>query len=247
MESRPEDWRPTAGRLYRVRSEVNRDAPYYQMTMSLFEQYNITVLPVGTLVVAHYVPPDQGWPKVVPVSQASAKYRTEVWVHPDSLECVIGPAQVHVKRCKRANTLPVSYVPMDIYHRHGTFDGDALDCRWDRGLRDTHDFANAWSGNRCTGHCPHVALEVMNNDNRLSDILQGACWARDCLVVFCDRGKHRSMSAAELIKIFTGANIIADYPPHWCSRCPPLTARLVVDALLTGPASGGRSVGHMPR
>ena len=112
----------------------------------------------------------------------------------------------------------------------------ALDCRWDREDEDRHDFTLDADRESCTGACWHIAMELLDNNDRLHDILQGAQRQGE-LITFCKHGKHRSLGAALIIRVLCGSDIEADYPDHWCRACDNLNGFGLVECLLNGSAS----------
>jgi len=222
-----------AGLLYRVwRTPLNVCERRHLLLPHNAATNWVSTLPVNVQVVAHYDPPRDGYVKVVVVSRAMDTYRQSVYVDPACLQLVNGPEIVWVKRIFFYHDMAPTYTPQNYHRRMAVFDRGALDCRWSRKLgHDRHDLLDLEALGQCTGHCRHVAIEIMQDDDRLADILAAASVSQENLTVFCGRGRHMSMAAAEVIRVFTLASVMAEYPFHWCHRCPCLSCYDVVDCL----------------
>ena len=220
------------GRLYQVCADAGTH-PDAMAAMLHFAKHNIKIVPKGSLVVAHTDSPEDGWAKVVLVHpRAHAQYRHSIWLHPACLQLVKGPLTVEVKRELPTGRLPADYWPTR-QQKRGTWDGDALDCRWDRRLWEHNDYKREGHSNQHTGECAFVTLQILTDCDRLADILKAAQWPW-VLTCFCHHGKHRSLAAAKILQVLTGSRVEREYCRGWCSGCRQLNADMLVECLLYG-------------
>ena len=111
----------------------------------------------------------------------------------------------------------------------------ALDCRWPRRPgEDRFDLLDEATLGAHTGQCYTKAMEIMDGDDRLENIIAAASCPKQNLTVFCGHGRHMSLAAAEVIRVLTAATVKSEYPEHWCRRCSCLSCYHVVDCLLSG-------------
>ena len=69
-----------------------------------------------------------------------------------------------------------------------------------------------------SGRCEWVATAWASQPVVFCDMV-AACLTEGLLVVFCNYGKHRSYSAAMVVCLLTGANLVHDDEAIWCRCC----------------------------
>ena len=158
-------------------------------------------LPLNTIVlVLPHVDTDAGW---TPVLAPPAHF---TWVHPDCLCPVplpnVNAVNITVGHCKDRGSKPASHPEMLNHSRcSGTFFVGRtlyLDCRWNDHEHDSYE-------NKHSGHCREVCVCNAMSARRVADILRFATLlvTTNCTdaVVFCKRGKHRSVSAGVILQL----------------------------------------------
>ena len=69
-----------------------------------------------------------------------------------------------------------------------------------------------------SGRCECVATAWASEPDVFCDMVD-ACLTEGIFEVFCNYGKHRSYSAAMVVCLLTGANLVHDDEAIWCRCC----------------------------
>ena len=168
-------------------------------------------LPIGqTVLVLPEIPDDVGWTAVLTIvdSQDWLPFVHQTWVHPQCVKSVegnlISKCPLTVGHCQNRNEKKASHPELLLRNKHARagpwlYEQKLyLDCRWkDKRSGDYSDVKHS-------GHCLAVCLSVAAERQRVADILQFAHLLVDApgnAAVVCSHGKHRSVAAANILKL----------------------------------------------
>ena len=180
--------------------------PEYFSTCTDRECGDVEELPPGTKVlVLRKEDADVEWaPVVVADDRDGARF---TWHHPDCIEpCPAGTDLGLVTvghTCWRGRARPSHTV--ENLRDEGLL---LLDARWE----EADQSARATPG--CSGWCASVCVETASLPNRVADILTFASAGRSGYAL-CNRGKHRSLSAALILELFFGRRVDYQFASRW--------------------------------
>ena len=204
-------------------AQVYRQASEYPEQFEGFRAHQlrqVTDLPVGLTV---YCLPmrdsDMGWRAVIFNIKRETQLRSRLtWVHPQCLRVLprVGPKpQVEVhhtdKRSKHKATIDIGPEQIGVRNMHDML---ILDARWEYG----YGRANL----ECSGHCYALCESLASNDITFAFVLEFAESMRQFKDgrICCHRGKHRSVSAANVLAICFGMTIdMSHAAQERCHRC----------------------------
>ena len=178
--------------------------PEYFRTCTDRECADVEELPPGTKVlVLPKEDADAGWaPVVVADDRDGARF---TWHHPDCIKpCPAGLGLVTVGHTCSRGRAPPSHTVENLWRERLRL----LDARWpeaDQSARDTP---------YCSGWCASVCVETASLPNRVADILTFASAGRSGYAL-CNRGKHRSLSAALILELFFGRRVDYQFASRW--------------------------------
>ena len=183
--------------------------PEFFVTWNDRECADVEELPPGTKVlVLPKEDADAGWaPVVVADDRDGARF---TWHHPDCLKPFPAGSDLGVvtvgHTCSRGRDPPSHNVENLWCGAH--CQPLVLDARWeeaDQSARDT---------TYCSGWCASVCVETASLPNRVADILTFASAGRSGYAL-CNRGKHRSLSAAVILELFFGRRVDYQFASRW--------------------------------
>ena len=178
-------------------------------------------LPVGCCVIRlSAIDEDLGWAPVVYISPYSER-ACFTWVHPQCLVLDSDPQllePIRVGHVKDRNKTTASHPSFKWCKPRGSV-GYASNTHYlDARFEDNVSFDSESS---CSGHCFPLCCETAGSSNRMAVILRFAALRKGGLV-FCSRGKHRSVAAANILEFVFGRRIdygTCYYPPRNCHEC----------------------------
>lgn len=156
------------------------------------------LLPGTKVLLLPHTPADSGWAPVVVSDRAGGARFT--WHHPECIKLFAlsdlgGKVTVgHLLergRSSPSHNITTQRCGVSRTESHGLL----LDARWEEDVRGSRDTSG------CSGWCTCVCVETASLQNRVADILEFASWGESGVVV-CERGKHRSLSAAHILQLF---------------------------------------------
>ena len=180
----------------------------------------VTNMPVGTTVLClPMIAADCGWRAVITnVIYENRRHARFAWMHPQCLRAMptLGAKpriEVHHTgvRGRREASIDIGPKQIGVRPLNGRL---VLDARWEWSIgRDDHD---------CTGHCFALCESLAIQDQAFAIVLQFAERMREHHVglICCQRGKHRSVAAANLLERCFGLSVNMDYAAREkCYRC----------------------------
>ena len=195
--SHPPPAPPGLGRVVRRAS----DYPEAFHTYAFEHCSQVEELLLGTIVlVLAGEPADVGWAPIL-VANSEADCHNAVrftWHHPQCIEvlesCDLGGAIVvgHCRGWYPSHSL-IPKAPCGV--RRMIDQTLLLDARW------PDDIPRQRDTDKCSGLCASVCIETVSQPRRVAHILEFASKCESGCIV-CDHGKHRSLSAAVILKLF---------------------------------------------
>lgn len=176
----------------------------------------IIELPIGTTVlVLREQALDAGWAPVIfieGIAGTSLGTACFSWVHPDTIRMYDPPhpsATITVGHCGQRGRKEAT-------HNIGRIETGA---RWSAGyfILDARWSGRGESDERCAGYCSAVMAHTASSPTRTADILRFAT-ERIAGSVVCQRGKHRSVSAAKILELCFDRNVDYTFAArnHYC-------------------------------
>ena len=215
------------------------DISLTQQERQRFKACGATVLPSGCFArILQPMEEAAGWIYVLllwcfTLADAGSIGR-KVWVSPHHICLHDGPQTIRVGNFKFTNEMPPRWSSMK-KHRRGIFDGEILDCRFERTAYDEERNEN------CDGHCACVLKELAGPGGipdfytALFKGLQQTTGQAE-LKLACNHATHRSVVMARVLALLTGAAVEWLKPPRRWQCSVGLTAdellEIVRDALL---------------
>lgn len=217
----------SAGKLVRT-----LDISLTQQERERIKACGATVLPGGCFArVLQPMEEAAGWIYVVllwcfTLAHASSIGR-KIWISPHHICLHDGPRTIRVGTFKATNGMPPLWSCVN-EHRRDTFDGDILDCRFERTAYDEEPKSRC-----CDGHCACVLKDLAGRGgvpDFYMSLFRGLAHTNGqaLLKIACNHATHRSVVMARLLEMLTGAEVEWFKPPRsWqCSE------RLAADELL---------------
>ena len=201
---------------------VYRQASKYAPVFKGFRVHHLDKvrnMPVGTSVLClPMTAADCGWRAVITnVTHENQKLARFAWVHPECLRAMptLGARpriEVHhtKKRGYREASIDIGPEEIGVRPLNGRL---VLDARWGWSLGGSHE---------CTGHCFALCESLASQDEAFAIVLHFAETMRehDVGLICCDRGKHRSVAAANLLERCFGLSVNMDHAARErCYQC----------------------------
>jgi hypothetical protein len=145
----------------------------------------------------------------------------KVWVSPHHICLHDGPQRIRVGNFKPTGRQPAW--PCVRTHRRDIFDGDVLDCRFERTTYESE------ANDACDGHCSCVLKSIAGPGGVTefySALFHGLAHTtgQHLLRVACNHGTHRSVVMARVLQMLTGAEVHWLKPPRRRQCSAGLTA-----------------------
>jgi len=189
---------------------VTRQASSYPELFEEFRARNcakVTDIPAGQIVFClPFINSDVNWRAVIlTMCIDEVEHARLTWVHPDCLQ-PLGPARSREAisvdlTVGRGDRGPSIHIEDNMTGVKDVGNDLVLDARWPmRFHKKTHD---------CTGHCFCMCYSVLTEPTCFASVLRfaAALRVRSTGRVCCEHAKHRSVAAANILKLLFGINV----------------------------------------